>query len=190
MRSSLQKTAHAALSSAASRKSGYARDDKGESGAPIWCDGDNDKPHSPQAATAGRKEPGWKLHPTLLAAPATKPEGGPFKPSFGLSGVVPKPVRSVSSRAQPRDLSLDNMTDSIQLVDGVSLQSVFSALTQVSFRFPLWVFVYPAVESSGMWKIFLFAAGDFPCLTGDIPNLSLSKTSPLDLPASIDLLKS
>jgi hypothetical protein len=35
MRFSLQKTAHAALSSAASRKSGYARDDKGEAGAPM-----------------------------------------------------------------------------------------------------------------------------------------------------------
>jgi len=33
MRFSLQKTAHAALSSAASRKSGYVRDDKGEDGA-------------------------------------------------------------------------------------------------------------------------------------------------------------
>jgi hypothetical protein len=33
MRFSLQKTAHAALSSAANRKSGYARDDKGWGGA-------------------------------------------------------------------------------------------------------------------------------------------------------------
>jgi hypothetical protein len=33
MRFSFQKTAHAALSSAAYRKSGYARDDKGEGGA-------------------------------------------------------------------------------------------------------------------------------------------------------------
>ena len=36
MRFSLQKTAHAALSSAANRKSGYARDDKLKGGGPPW----------------------------------------------------------------------------------------------------------------------------------------------------------
>jgi hypothetical protein len=39
MRFSLQKTAHAALSSAANRKSGYARDDKGEGGASMKSSG-------------------------------------------------------------------------------------------------------------------------------------------------------
>src|SRR5271168_1834957 len=49
MRFSLQKTAHAALSSAANRKSGYARDDKGEGGASIWCDGGNDNSQKTKA---------------------------------------------------------------------------------------------------------------------------------------------
>jgi hypothetical protein len=41
---------------------------------------------------------------TRLPPPTRKLWGGPFKPSFGVSGVAADPNRSVSSRAKLRDL--------------------------------------------------------------------------------------
>jgi hypothetical protein len=82
MRFSLQKTAHAALSSATNRKSGFARDDKGEGGA---------------SNKSGCSTEGWDGNTTLptgLSALATR-SGWPiqaFFSSVGLSGVVADPT--------------------------------------------------------------------------------------------------
>ncbi len=114
MRFSLQKTAHAALASAASRKSGYARDDKGEGGASIWCDGSNDSltdlvhtfPNLPQASQLllmnnGRRD----AQPPKSPVPKGRPELQTC-PNWGLeprdkSGLTPDSGAQIALTAGP-----------------------------------------------------------------------------------------